>query len=324
MESVINHKGLAYKLTVGVAMLGVLAGALAVAASGAFAQNNKGPDGPEEVYALTTNDKLLKFDGDKPEKAKKMKITGLASGESLVGIDFRPSSQVPSQQGVLYAVSDQSFIYTIDPDTAVATRGPQITANGAPVALRGTSFGIDFNPTVDRLRIISDANQNLRVNVDTGALADFDPNTPGTQPDMDLAYAAGDPNAGTDPAATATAYRNSQPSAFGTGPIGTEQYDIETVADVMVEQTPPNNGTLVTEGSLGVDAKLIAGFDITTVGASPAGDRGFVALKVKKKSKFYAIDLENGDVTKIGKIGDNRRGQKVEGLAIPIAETLVT
>jgi hypothetical protein len=37
------------------------------------------------------------------------------------------------------------------------------------VPLDGTFFGVDFNPTVDRLRVISDTGQNLRVNVDTGA-----------------------------------------------------------------------------------------------------------------------------------------------------------
>ena len=36
------------------------------------------------------------------------------------------------------------------------------------VALAGASFGVDFNPTVDGLRVVSDTGQNLRVNVDNG------------------------------------------------------------------------------------------------------------------------------------------------------------
>lgn len=48
---------------------------------------------------------------------------------------------------------------------------------------------------MDRLRIANDTEPNLRVNVDTGDLADFDPNTAGVQPDGDLNYAAGDDNA---------------------------------------------------------------------------------------------------------------------------------
>ncbi len=279
------------------------------------------PDGPEKVYALTTSDKLLRFDGDNPERVNRQSITGLVGGESLVGIDFRPSAQPPAtaQQGVLYGIGDESYIYTINPRTAVATRGLQITANGAPVALRGTSFGIDFNPTVDRLRIVSDANQNLRVNVDTGALADFDNNPAnGTQPDLDLQYAADDPNAGTDPDVTSVAYRNSKPAAFGT--TNTELYDIDAATNDMSEQNPPNNGTLVTEGMLGRNVKMVAGFDIVTMGPSPAGDEGYAALQPMSNpsSMFYKVNLNTDRIAQIGRIG--AVGTDVEGLAIPIQQ----
>lgn len=39
------------------------------------------------------------------------------------------------------------------------------------VALEGRSFALDFNPTVDRLRVVSDSGQNLRIDVDTEAVA---------------------------------------------------------------------------------------------------------------------------------------------------------
>ena len=48
---------------------------------------------------------------------------------------------------------------------------------GAPAftpALSGTAFGFDFNPTVDRIRVVSDTGQNLRLNPDTGAVAAVD------------------------------------------------------------------------------------------------------------------------------------------------------
>jgi hypothetical protein len=35
--------------------------------------------------------------------------------------------------------------------------------------LAGTSFGFDFNPTVDRIRLVSDSGQNLRLNPNSGA-----------------------------------------------------------------------------------------------------------------------------------------------------------
>jgi hypothetical protein len=229
--------------------LGVLIGMLAIWAPGAQAAN--GPDGPERVFALTAKDRLLRFDGDNPSQVNSKDIKGLVAEESLVGIDFRPSAQPPGSpnQGKLYAVGARGYIYTINLQTAVATRGPRIVADldgdgdTEPLALRGDRFGIDFNPVVDRLRIVSDRNENLRVNVDTGVLADRDMNPAnGTQPDGDLQYAAGDPNAGQGPNVTGVAYRNSQPSAFDADPTTvdpgktTELYDIDAFTDDMSEQ----------------------------------------------------------------------------------------
>lgn len=302
----------------GILALGLLVGMSVVLWTASSA--SAAPDGPERVFALTTSDNLLRFDGDNPEKVNKKRITGLVGGESLVGIDFRPSAQAPNaaQQGVLYGVGDQGYIYTIGRVSAVATRGPQITADGIPFPLRGRNFGIDFNPTVDRLRIVSDANQNLRVNVDSGALVDFDTTVPGTQPDADLQYAAGDPNVGTDPDVTSVAYRNSQPAAFGT--TNTELYDIDPATNDMSEQDPPNNGTLVTEGMLGRNVKRMAGFDIVTMGTSPAGDEGYAALQPMSNtsSMFYKVNLNTGRIAQIGRIG--AVGTDVEGLAIPIGQ----
>lgn len=276
-----------------------------------------GKDAPEKVFGLTVGDHLLRFDGDDPRQAAKKDITGLRNGESLVGIDFRPSGP-DATQGKLYGLGDRGYIYTIKPRTAAAERGPRITADGEPVALRGDSFGIDFNPTVDRLRIVSDANQNLRVNVDDGALADFNPIVPGTQPDGDLRYAAGDPNFGEDPAVTGVAYRNAKPAALGT--TNTELYDIDANTDDFSEQDPPNDGTLNTEGSLGVNTNRLVGFDIVTRGASPEGDRGYAALQRpgSDSSSFYGVNLNTGKATRIGTIGGGNAN--VEGIAIPIGQ----
>ena len=306
----------------GMLALGLMAGLLlAWAAQGASAQDaSNPPNAPERVFALTMADDLLRFDGDTPRDVVRRDIRGLQNGESLVGIDFRPSAQAPAadQQGVLYAVGDQGYIYTIDPGTARATRGPQITADGAPVVLRGTSFGIDFNPTVDRLRIVSNDNQNLRVNVDTGALADFDPTVPGTQPDLDLQYAAGDPNTGQDPAVGGVAYRNAQPSAFGT--TNTQLLDIDSNTDDLTTQSPPNNGTLNTVGPIVNETRRLTGFDIVTRGTSPDGDRAYAVLQGEGMgaSGLYRVDPGTGRATKIGLIGGGNA--RVVGFAIPIGQ----
>ena len=85
-------------------------------------------------------------------------ISGLADGEVLVGIDFRPAT------GVLYGVgrignSGDGQLYTIDVDSGLAT--PVVDVRTIP--LSGVTFGVDFNPVPDLLRIVSDAGQNQRV-----------------------------------------------------------------------------------------------------------------------------------------------------------------
>ena len=295
-------------------VLGIMAGSLFVASTTPAA--SAAPDGPEQVYALSTGDELLSFDGDEPGDATSKDITGLRTGESLVGIDFRPTNSTtaaPNTQGKLYAIGDQGFVYTINPDTAAATRGARLTVGttGTPVVLTGESFGMDFNPDVDRLRLVSDANQNLRINVDNGQ----------TTVDTPLQYAVGDPNAGTDPEVGSVAYRDSQASGFGTA-TPTEIYDIDAATDDMSEQTPPNDGTLVTEGPLDRMVRVRQGFDIVTIGSSPAGDRGFAVLKPMVSGRatgFYTVNLEDGSTVRIGRIGSGDSIQ-VEGLAIPISQ----
>jgi hypothetical protein len=67
-------------------------------------------------------------------------VTGLQPGEEIVGIDFRPAT------GQLYAVSNQSRLYVLN-----RTNGAAAFAATLSTPLSDTSFGVDFNPTVDRL-----------------------------------------------------------------------------------------------------------------------------------------------------------------------------
>lgn len=310
LKSSAISRGLGRGLTLAVVALGLFAGLLAVLAAGASAQSTEGipaSDPPDVVYALTDKDELLRFNGNTPRQTTRQPITGLVGGESLVGIDFRPARGGPANSE-LYGVGDQSFIYIIDENTGIATRGPQLqrdsNADGVGdtvVPLEGEMFGVDFNPVVDRLRIVSDADQNLRVNVDTGL----------TIVDADLNYI--DENSGTNPNVTAVAYRNSQPGA-----TTTELYDIDTDLDILATQVDPNGGDLDEDGPLGDNVKAITGFDIVTIGTSPAGDRAFAALQPRgsRNSAFYSVNLDSGEVTRIDRINGKRTD--VEGLAIPI------
>src|SRR5687768_13974815 len=147
----------------------VAAGAALLALTGATAaeasrdrhddRDDRRADSSRTLYATTDQNLLLEFRERSPERLTDVRaISGLPAGVSLRGIDFRPMT------GDLYGVGSDSVVYRVNPMTAIAVaEGPAFTP-----ALRGTSFGVDFNPTVDKIRVTSDAAQNLRLNVDEG------------------------------------------------------------------------------------------------------------------------------------------------------------
>lgn len=266
-------------------------GALALVSVMALGSSVAQADGEDDItiFGLTTSQTLIEFDADRPQKAETVgQVSGLAAGDTLVGIDFRPRT------GELFGLGQSGRLYTIDTETAVATFRSQLT-----VALVGDSFGMDFNPTVDRLRVISDERQNLRINVDTGA----------TIVDGPLNYAAGDENAGRDPVAVGAAYTNNDndeivvpPAAPTPGRTGTTLYDIDSAIGILAIQSPPNAGTLNTVGSLGVRTNEFVGFDIYSeiVDGATVSNTAFASLSNPGRSALYEIDLEDGSADKIG------------------------
>jgi hypothetical protein len=226
------------------------------------------------IYGVTSSNQLVRFGATSPGNVTTVgAITGLQSGENVLGIDFRPAT------GQLYALGSNSRIYTINKRTAAASFVGTLTT-----ALNGTNFGFDFNPVPDRIRIVSDADQNLRANPDNGT----------NVVDGTLAYAAGDPNAGQNPNVTGAAYTS---SFIGT--TTTALYDIDSNLNILVLQNPPNNGTLQTVGSLGVDPTNVVGFDHTA-----ASNIAYATLNVGGSLGFYNINLTTGAATLIGTLGN--------------------
>jgi hypothetical protein len=159
------------------------------------------------IYGVTTGNQLVRFNAGAPGALATVgAITGLQAGENILGIDFRPAT------GELFALGSTSRIYIIDRTTGAAT------AVGAPFtpALAGTNFGFDFNPTVDRIRIVSDTGQNLRANPSNGTVIVDGALNPGT------------------PAVTAAAYTNN----FA-GATTTTLYDIDATTDRLLIQSNP-------------------------------------------------------------------------------------
>jgi len=226
---------------------------------------------PALIYATNAAGQILTFVASAPGTIlASPTITGLQPGEVIVGIDIRPAD------GLIYGVGSTSRLYTINPTTGAAS------AVGAPGAftLNGTSFGVDFNPTVDRLRVVSDADQNLRLNPNTGALAAVDP-----------ALNPGNPNV------VGGAYTNN----FA-GATTTTLYDIDSVTDTLYTQVPANNGTLNPVGPLGVDTSALVGFDILWTGTA---DHAFATLTTAATplGGLYNINLATGAASLVGAIG---------------------
>ena len=205
-----------------------------------------------------------------------------SAGENILGIDFRVAT------GQLYALGSASRLYTINLLTGAAT---QVGSAGA-FSLSGSSFGFDFNPTVDRIRVVSDAGQNLRLNPNDGTLTA-----------TDVALNPGTPNV------IGSGYTNTDLDP-GTG---TALYAIDSIADALYQQNPPNDGALVLVGSLGLDIGGAGAFDI----AFP-GNIGYAALLVGGVTSLYQINLGTGAATLVGAIGNGATG--ISGLsAVPAA-----
>lgn len=267
-----------------------------VALFSVFAQ---GRANAEPIFGITVGNQLISFDSLTPGTVNSLgMVTGIGAGEQILGIDFRPAT------GQLYGLGSLNHLYTINLSNAVATQ----VGDGA-FALSGASFGFDFNPTVDRVRVTSDADQNLRLNPNNGALAATD----GT-----LAYALGDVNAGVNPNVTGSAYEN---NVFGA--TTTTLYGIDSALNILVTQNPPNDGTLNTVGPLGVNPNGLLGFDISGVTGI-----GYAAFNgIGPGSLLYTIDSGTGAATLIGpiggSIGDPVRGISAAPAAVPEPGTML-
>lgn len=266
------------------------------------------PESPQRelVVAVTASHELIKFQAGQPDRIlERRPVTGLPAGERLVGIDFRVA------RGVLYALTQGGRLYTLDiPTGALRAVGPA----PAVLGLRGTAFGLDFNPAADRIRVVSSTGQNLRLHPDTGAAVDGEPALDGVQPDPALRYAWSDPHAGRAPDIAGAAYTyNAQDGKL------TTNYAIDRARGVLVVQgsregaTPvvsPNTGQLRTVGSLGLPPLVDVAFDISDV-----GNTALIAVRTTRDSRtrLHRVDLRTGATQPLGQVGD---GAPLVGMAI--------
>lgn len=255
-----------------------------------------GAGGISEPLLATSGTSITAFNSNTPATTVVTAITGLQPGESIVDWDLRPAN------GQLIGISSQSRMYSINTTTGAAT---QIGVNGG-FTLSGTAFGTDFNPTVDRIRNVSDAEQNLRLNPNDGTLAGTDTNLSPPGNVVSVAYDRNDNNPATP----------------------TTLYGIDSVSGNLVriggpDGTPsPNGGVITVIGSLGLGTNLdpSIGFDISGTsgvayatisqpGPRPDGnDRGSDRATAAINPRLFTINLTTGAATLVGVVGDGSGG----------------
>lgn len=258
-----------------------------------------GPAQGETLYALLNNDPsvgqtLITFDSGTRAVTSSVVLQTANTLSPLASIDVRPAT------GELYGFDGATRQqYKINPVTGA------LTTVGAPLTPADISAGglIDFNPTVDRIRLLGVADENRRLHPDTGAVVGVDGS---------LAYAVGDVNAGDNPNIRGIGYTNSFDGASSTTLFG-----IDVDNDVLVTQNPPNVGTLNTVGSLGIDLNTglfgtFTSFDISgDTGVAYLTDGGFGGA-----SNFYTVNLTTGATTNLGTITGLSGNRTVAAIAV--------
>lgn len=233
----------------------------AIATTGALAQS-------AQIAALSGDATLTLFDSSSLKATAPIAIKGVNG--RVVGIDRRPSD------GVLYAVTADGTVYTVDAGTGQATQKVKLE-NMLPAGVMAT---VDFNPAADRLRLLGSDGTSLRANVDDGKVT----------VDGRLKYAEGDKAAGKPAKIVAGAYTNSVK-----GTKETTLYDIDGALGTYLRQAPPNDGILVTIGETGLKGEAIA-FDILT--SADGRNVGFAL----NGGTLHSLDVATGAAKAIGKV----------------------
>ena len=245
------------------------------------------------LYATTDFRNLISFDSAAPGTLlSSAPITGLVdTSEAVVGIDFRPAD------GRLYAWGNAPGsiyrLYTLNLTTGLATRVP----GNVDLNRTGTNWGFDFNPQVDRIRIVSDANVSLRLDPNTGALAADDTALNPSSSVNGVAYDRNDLN----PATPTTLF-------------GIDSASDQLVRIGGVDGTPsPNAGAVTNIGALGFNVIGSNGFDIGLNGI------GYAALSISAPtpSNLYTINLTTGGATLLGLIGNGQDGVRSLSALVP-------
>lgn len=227
------------------------------------------PAGAATIWALDAGGGLARIDTDSRRAMPAMPVKG-AEG-AVLAIALRPAD------GKLYGLTATGQLLTIDHDTGQAM---QVAKLDKPLDASPRTT-INFNPVVDRLRVVSSAGGNWRVHPDTGAVT----------VDGGLKYAPDSAYTDAKPMVTTGAY-----SHHTAGTKETALYTLDTKLGLMNVQMPPNDGVQQPKGRLNVSVPANAGFDILADGMG--GNTGWIIAG----GALHGIDIKTGQITTSGPI----------------------
>jgi hypothetical protein len=262
-----------------------------------------GPPAKEMIVAVTADNKLIRFNGGQPQRIQSsLQLKGLQPGEQVLGIDFRVA------RNQLYLLASSGQLYRVK--LADASLEPIGAAVGLPAS--GGQWGFDFNPTVDRIRVVHETGANLRRHPDNGSQVDGNPSLEGLQGDGTLMFDASDANANKPVRIGGAGYTyNKQDEKI------TTNYAIDLAQGLLVTQgtkegvapaVSPNTGKLFTVGPLGIKPQRLQ-FDISDV-----NNAAYIAVDEAAGDAVYRVDLASGKATRVARIGAG--GVQLRGMAI--------
>lgn len=212
---------------------------------------------------------LLGLSGDRtlamidPATAMVTGTVEVQSDMALLGIDYR------SPNMSVIGVTEDFRVIAIDPMTGMTE--PLVQMDRPLPIDDGAAVVVDINPAADALRFMS-GTVNHRVNLTTGAV----------MVDGALHFADSD----TAPMVAATGYVNNLGQ-----PDSTAMYNIDAGMMALLRQAPPNDGTNMAVGMLGVDADGPLAFDVGT------DADGMNTAWLSTGMMLHRVDLETGAAT---------------------------
>jgi len=190
-------------------------------------------------------------------------ITGLGGSENIEAMDVRPSD------GNLYGLGvsgSTGRVLKLDLATGAATQV------GSVFSVGGNDFGMDFDPTTDLLRIVSDDDENISFNPTTG--------TATVLPDLN-------PGSST---VVAAAFTNNFAGATSTTLFG-----LDTAGNVF-SSIDPATGVVTPIGSLAMNPDASIGFDI-----GPDGTAYATLNFTSGPTQLFTLDIaDRGQPTLVG------------------------